>query len=654
MGKIMTFDMAQLSNNTNIDQLQKEFIEMDIHRIKIKYLDGVSKFSTMRYLVFSLFFYKIALKWNIPITSDLHLEKGSIDSKYITKYGTLIFKKIIAANDNNQMILSKLISLSNFDLWNLINEIMNFTLLHCQEYHKSVSIYDLAKIKHSPVVKKALTMQHDPATSNVTDIENELKNKTAALYDILQKKEIDVGHYNKLYPFIKLKYINPTQLSHIFNWIGYRTDIDDSIVSYCIKTNYLDGLNNIFDFMSESLSAKKSAYYQKAKMPAAQYFLRTQHLLASAISNVYPGDCGSKITVPFMITKENAMNIIGKNILIDKKLIQLTQNNIKDFIGKVVNMRSICRYTDGICEVCGGKMFQYIPKNMNIGVFSSIQVADPVAQAILSSKHFQQTTSIEYKIPLKLKDIFLKVKQSIFIRKSYRNDFNKLKIGFPVKDIKVLLNIENLNITGMSSINENSFGNITSIYIKSDNKIYIENENLEYAKQYPLLSKQLILYIKNNKKYIDINNRVYWISLEDFNTKDPLFKTVISNDSIVEFVEQVKSFINSKIKTYTSYPEVLNDFSQLLYKRLSMNISFIEVMLKAYMITSDIDFQIPIVNDIENMKFNSAVEINKFRSFGTLMAFERLPNALMNPAMYMVPKKHYIFDHYLNYKPMKK
>jgi len=647
----LEFNITDLTNNTNIEELQDQLANSKIQKINIRYADNVVLESTNRYLAFSLFFYKIAIKWKIPITSDLHLEKGFIDSKYITRYGTKIFKKIME-NNNDPNMSSKIINLVNYDLWKLINDVMNFILLNCQEYNKSVSIFDLAKIKKSKDIKDTLDMKNDPATSTVKKVEDELKEKTTNLYTMLQNKVIN-GNVNKLYPFIKLKYINPTQLSHIFNWIGYRTDIDDTIMSYCIKTNYLDGLKSIFDFTCESLSAKKSAYYQKAKMPPAQYFLRTQHLLASSISKIYPGDCGSNITVPFMITKENAKNIIGKNIVINKKIVQLTPDNIKDFIGKVVNMRSICKYTDGVCEVCGGKIFQYIPKNMNIGVFSSIQVADPVAQSILSNKHYQQTDSREYELSPKLKELFIKVKQNVFIRRSYFNDPTKIKIGFPVSDVKNFFNIENLNIKEISSINENNFGNIANIYMKYGDNIIIDGEDTGYYNTYPLFSKNMIFYINNHKENIEIINGIYWVSLKDFNLKEPLFKTVIINDSIIEFVKEVKNFIKVQIKTYTSYSEILNDFSQLLYKKLSMNISFIEVMLKAYMITSDIDFQIPVVTDIENVKFSSQLEINKNRSFGTLLAFERLPNALLNPMMYMVPKKHYLFDNLLNYKRIK-
>jgi len=648
-------DVFKLSSLTlkNITNIQNAALSAPTPKyIKIEYEDGKIVKISKRYFVFSLFFWKILVKWKIKITSDMHIEAGSFDSKAIAANGTKIINKIIAAYENNKkMELSKIISILNYDLWKFINELMNFTFMNCQEYHKSLNIHDLAVIKKSKTVQNLIKMKSDPKVDDVSVVEAELKEKTDKLYKFLQKPEIEPGVPNKLYPFLNLRFIRSTQIHHIFNWIGYRTDIDDSIVSYCINSGYLEGLNNIYDFMIESLSAKKSIYYQKNKVPEAQYFLRTQHLLCSSISKIYPGDCGSRIPTPFMVTEKNAPNLYGKNIILDNDdLLMLTHENIPSFIGKEIKLKSICKYTDGVCEACGGKMFEYIRKNVNIGIYSSLQVGHPTVQTLLSAKHYQATSSIEYEIPIPLTNMFLKHKQNIFFRQAFRTKLNKISIGFPIEEAKQLMNINTINITNVNSINENNFGFMTQISVKMKGDITIHEESLEKNKQYPLLSKEIIMYIKEHPKNISMHNGIYWIDLKDFKPSHPIFKTIISNDSVVEFVKDVSGFIKSKASKYASFPEVLKDFSEIIYSRLNINISFIEVMLRAYMITNNVDYRVPEVTDVENCKFGTSKNTNSYRSFGTMLAFERVPKALDKPMLYMVPKKHYMMDHYLNYK----
>jgi len=78
---------------------------------------------------------------------------------------------------------------------------------------------------------------------------------------------------------------------------------------------------------------------------------------------IIEGDCGTKKTRKFAITKNNYTKLRGRNIMDKGKLVSLDKDNIESYIGKIVDLRSPSRCEQSgsnFCSACmGPKMIDY-------------------------------------------------------------------------------------------------------------------------------------------------------------------------------------------------------------------------------------------------------------------------------------------------------
>jgi len=106
-------------------------------------------------------------------------------------------------------------------------------------------------------------------------------------------------------------------------------------------------------------------------------------------------DCGSTKYLHVNLTKDMAKNYYYRNILINGKLITLDANNITEYIGQTVQMRSplYCHTQAGYCFTCMGELFRSIDQEMITMV--SVAVTSVFTKTALKSKHFNLAKSIE-------------------------------------------------------------------------------------------------------------------------------------------------------------------------------------------------------------------------------------------------------------------
>lgn len=595
----------------------------------------------VRKVIFHLVFWNIARKWGVIITPDLVVDTTNVNSKTISTLGTLILDQVRKIHASYHDVV--------FDFNDAMNTLNKFTIDHCQEYHKALSILDLARISQIPEIQAICAEKITDNQLPTKEADKFMRKTTERLFAELKKPH----PMNNIHDFINLRFVNETQLAHIFYQIGFRTDIDDTVVRYPIRGNYLDGLNDYVEYCLEALSAKKSAFYNKDSLPIAEYFGRRQHILLSCIKHMHPGDCGTPLTVPVTITKALKDMYLYKNIIDNSQLITLTPENIHRYIGIMVNMRSpmVCRYQDGICEACGGKLLGSITPNTHIGMFSAIQTTSVITQVILSAKHVQRTNTLDYTIPTELSGILFKIKGRIFVKPKVVDKFKEATLVFSIRDAIHLMGLQEFNLNRLSAINESSFGICRDLVILKGNTPMTDQVSLEVNGQYPLYSRHLIKYIASHPDNVFIRDDLFCIRMKDFDMANPIFKLMTMNNSMVKFVTRAKKLLETTLQNYHSIPELLNDFADLVYDQVKINIVYLEVVLRAAMVTDDFDFRLPVVADIDNVQFKCNRMVNMMRSLGVLCAFEQSPKAFENPVMFLQPKLYSPFDEFLNLKP---
>ena len=104
-------------------------------------------------------------------------------------------------------------------------------------------------------------------------------------------------------------------------------------------------------------------------------------------SEIVENDCGVNTGVKFTLTQELLKQFIGRYLLVGIKKILLTDNNIREYVGKFITMRSplYCKSKNGFCETCCGKLYTNLNiTNLNMNI---IEVTSTLLTLKLKGMH---------------------------------------------------------------------------------------------------------------------------------------------------------------------------------------------------------------------------------------------------------------------------
>lgn len=614
-----------------------------------------------RQAFFNLFCFPILTAFGIPIRKCHFIRRKPLNKGVLVSAFDKYYNEIMYADRNNAKRLKQA-------LWKTLESLYGMSFNNLLEYIGTIDIIDMAEIATDPVMKKELDTKYQIndfwSTDKIEDFIEEERKKIMNLMGTPGALKNEA-----LLPYQRIEQLNKFQVPQTIYAFGVRTDVDDSIIRKPVIGSALDGTRDIMEFVIEALSAKKSAFYNKNAVRKSQYFGRMQHLLLSSIAHLYKGDCGSTRYVNFLITGDdekrgiagNYKNFIGKFIFDEGKLVLLTEDNIKNYLNKNVQMRSpmTCRYRNGVCEVCGGSVFMNINRKILIGILSAITTVEPVTQKILSAKHLIKTLSILYKMNPELMKYFDCVDTVEYRWKAKAFDKAKgwylgiLSQDFPgINDVRLIRDGQDVAERKMSCL---------STVLFRDGNVLKGKFDLVQGKQTPFLSKELLIYIRDHIDEVITKDGIIWIPLTG--TEDiPILKTIIINDNMLEYVATVSSFLGgggkdkkSKancIRNMKTCSDALKAFSDIVFSKCSVNIVHLETLLKAYEITSRAagDYRVPVVEDPDHVEFGSMHEILNHRHVGVKLAFQSLTDYIEDPATYISPKQKSPFDVFVGFK----
>ena len=106
-------------------------------------------------------------------------------------------------------------------------------------------------------------------------------------------------------------------------------------------------------------------------------------------------DCGTRLTVPLLVTEGNKKLLTDRYIMVNNRTTLLTSNNIDDYVGKTVSLRSpmYCR-NPKYCSKCTGELYHKLGIE-NVGLIANVI---GTSMTTLSMKAFHNAT-------VKLKEI---------------------------------------------------------------------------------------------------------------------------------------------------------------------------------------------------------------------------------------------------------
>lgn len=589
----------------------------------------------IRHAIVHLIFWRNYHAFGVPIRKDhIVFTNGICSVNIISKFQSMAYRELddLFPDRENEICLR---------LFTTINEYNHFIMRHLTQWHSGMDIFSLSKMVTDPKVKKIIDFEIKPEFG--TDvIEKMISSANKEFCELISTP--GALEHNPLLPYMESDLLNLNQIMQVYVSLGVRTDINDMIVLYPIQSSVMEGMQNIKEYVIESLASKKSHFYNFVAVRDSQYFSRKQHLLTSAIERIYPGNCGTDVTVAFKVTTQNYKYLVGKYIKNDDGTETiLTDENLPSYIDKTVHMFSpgTCRYTDGYCEHCGGLMAKYLPKELNVGILSATIVVKDITQLILSAKHFVKTSSIIYKVPQEGLAYFTRKNNEIFWKKDLQKELDKITLGFLLRDVCPLHDLSLL--TEDTEINEEKFSHPSYMVIRKEGMDDIEIP-LMTDKTTPHLSAEMLLHMKNNLSNITQDESMKWVPLKGINGSLPIFRSIVANNSMMAFMKSAQTFLQTGIDRYTSYSKALADFTDIVYSKVGVHIIHIETMMKAYMVSSQLNYDVPVVTDPENVIFQTNPRIVKNRTVSGELAFQCLLQYLAYPGTFVIPRSQGVFD----------
>lgn len=611
--------------------------------------DKVVQIAEAKWWFYNLIFWKPLILRNLPIERRHFFHDEYLTTDSIRRITNEIYEDVVKITPSYPDIVQILREI--LEITNTLNNVAN---MYLGDYVQGISYVEIEELLHRATVKKTTHIDvEDTMLLGIHAVERKLESVYSKTMKLLSSKEMSKG--NVLYPYLALGIINQQQLAQVTVAAGTRTDVNDMTLHMAITDPYIFGMSGIRFLMIDSLSAKKSAYYNTKNLKDSQYMNRKMQLLCSSLFKIHPGDCGTTVTKPYHILESTYKYCVGKNFIEDGQLKTLTYANIKEYVGKIVNFRSpeTCRHSDGSCIVCGGKVLENCPPQSVPGIISAQETMSPISQLYLSNKHFSKSSSVPYRADPLLLQLAEVIRNEIHFNSSV--DLKQIKFVFPhhavnkLSDLKYVKNSVGINDQYFSEINEmmviqSNTGEIVfpCIPMKDDNGTT------------PYLSSEVLKYIIDNPDALEVRaadetNKLQmdyvFLDLSKFDATKPFMRYVVQNDSMPAFVRRVQALFTSEFsKRYTSIPEAFKDFSNLVYSKVGVNIVHLEMVMKAFLITSNIDYRIPVVTDIENVKFGTVDTIIQGRSIGTMLIFQNHVNYFTSPESFIIPKEAGVFD----------
>lgn len=533
----------------------------------------------------------------------------------------------------------------------------NMCYTHLGSYVGTMDIFSIADTVLQEEMIEATNMDYgDIDDKNIKRMETLFRERSEQVVQLLRTDKLKHNCFrgSLLVGALKEKQFHQSLIS-----AGPRSDTDERIFLRPVEGSFLSGMFNILDYIIESRSAAKAKQANAQQMSTASYASRKNHIQASVMRYLYPGDCGSNVFIDYHPSKKTIKFLSGRFYKTeDGSLREITEDIYEKLVGMTLELRDPhgCRYTDGVCEVCAGTISKSLPREGNLGFIANSKTGSPITQAVLSTKHLVSTDAVEYVIPVKVSGFLVAKHNDIFLGADAIAQAKIRVIGFAVKDIKKL---NDLKYSANSQRPSSYYSNIMNFYIGDLD----ENGNVTKVRSktamkdsrivsYPHLSPELLHVIRTYPEDQIPQDDILWLKLDHVDFTKPIMHCTVMNNSIRNFVDQFRELMTKDIERYTSVNDLMLELCNLIWSRVGAHSTHIAILARSALVTSKSDFSIPVVTDPNNVMYSKQTRIIPMRSVGGIFAFERFRGATMKPGTYIVGKPHGEYDEFMGFTDM--
>ena len=130
----------------------------------------------------------------------------------------------------------------------------------------------------------------------------------------------------------------------------------------------------------------------------------------------------------------------------------------------------------------------------------------------------------------------------------------------------------------------------------------------------------------------------------------PFMKYTVMNDDMVSFVNRIENFLSTQIVNYNHIPSLLKDFSTILYSKTGIEIFYVEMLLRAFMIAGPDDYNIPVLEDgHQDVMFGKISSVISEAALSTKLSFERMDGLFSDPKATLVSMREGMNDRFFGF-----
>ena len=591
--------------------------------------------------------WEVLMKYGIHPAKRHFLDYKSITTDSIASIHSRYYLEVLLARpDVDYMDVVETI------FWN-INHLYNYIIRYYNAYMPTIDALGLARIVNHPFVKALIDDRVD-SSNGTRAAELRIKAQAKQLEAFLAKPADPED--NCLYLYMLSNTLKSNQIPQMLLKYGPRSDVDGRMCHHVINESSFSGLKGPADLAVESLSARKSMHLNRSGVRDSQYAARRARLAVSELGKLYPGSCGSNVTVPILIKPKYAKNMLERTIVVDGKDIMLTEANIDQYIGKTVNLRSVfgCKHTDGFCERCAGYRYyredvgliKFVPPGIHIGLLCTSHLMSRCAQKLLSNKHLISTDSKVYTLPpLTAKYMTNDNDANVFWDPSFSKKLHNCQIRIPADSMGQLSDLT-LDVAPIPE----TFSKISYLDIMKGDTV-IDTLYFEADGFTPFLSEATLEYIRANFDSIELKDNGYIVDMKSFDIKQPFLSYIVMNDDMMACITRIINFLGTSVSSYTSVSRCLSDFADIVFHKTEINLFYLEVILRDLNITAPDNYDIPVLADVEN-SFDGSIEHTHFAKLDEMvssstismkLAHEKMVDFLTNPTTFLHSRKPGLF-----------
>lgn len=530
--------------------------------------------------------------------------------------------------------------------YEIVNHLYNELTYRLEEYVTSMDVLDFIEVAMHPDVVKSMN-EMEPTEASISKVYSVVTN--------LIKDESNFVN-NSLAKATKSSIVDLSQTLQCIAAIGFVNDIDSDRFKTPIRRGYLHGITSLYDSMIESRKCAMSLAFSADNLQKSEYFSRRQQLVCQNLQHIHRGDCGSThyLLWPVRDNKvedgvkhDDLTTLAGKYYLDEESnTLKIVHSTDTHLYGKTLKLRSMvtgCMHPDpyGVCEVCFGETSLAIPKETNIGHAACVSMTEKISQLILSTKHILGSSTIEGIIlkPFEKKYLAAPINGNMyFLNEDLKNKNIQIvieaKSAMGLPDINLVDNVETLSVHRVSEFNEII---LKVVDPKCTETIPLSvNVNNRMAS----LSHGLLKHIKEHGWTVSTDN-TYIIDMKGWDYKQPILTLPMKHFNMANHQSEIAAMLESTVKELTyrdsivSPSNMLIEFTDLVNKRLSINLAILEAVIYSSMVVSATEGDYSLPKPWTNSGMGIMRMLLSNRSMSAAMAYEKHKDSILSPSNYI-------------------